>query len=991
MTITLANSGGTCALPKGSTATLQIAGITNPAAGSYLASTFSVATSKDPAGNPASAVVISVPSSVSAPTFTGTPQSGGARSSWAVAFNSSASGALAAGSTITVVFPNTFTVPASPTVTLTGSYTNCSAAGVGSGTTVTVTLSNSGGACTHAASSSGNLSIKFLTNPGAGSIAASNWSVATTTDATAANPSGAVTINAATSTTAPTFTGTPQTGGARSSWAVGFTSSATGALTTGDTITVVFPGTFTVPASPTITLTGSYTNCSANGVGSGTTVTVTLADNGGTCTHAGSASGALSIKFLTNPGAGAIAAANWSVKTSTDTVAVNPASAVTINAATAPSAVSFSGAPQTGGAHSTWTVGFTTSASGALAAGDTITGVFNSGFTVPATPTVTLTSGFTNCSAVATGSGQTATITLSDNAGTCAVANSAAATLKLAGLTNPAAGSLLNTTFTVNTSRDTATASPASNVVIAAATSVTGAVFSASTRAASTSANWTVDFTTSATGALAAGDTLTVAFPAGFTVPATPTITLPVGFANCTGAGAGSGTTVTITLSDNAGTCALAASAAGEVTIAGLTNPVAGTYAAAGFSIKTSTDTTAAYPSSSIDIFGAASQVVFTTQPGGGTAGTSWSTQPVLTVEDSGGRTVANYGSNVTVAIKAGTGAAGATLSGTTIVAATNGVATFSGLSIDKASTTYQLHATSGALTAADSSTFTISAAAAQTIALNGGDGQSATVNTNVATAPSVLVTDAYGNPVSGVSVTFAVTGGGGSVTGASQSTNGSGIATVGSWKLGTTAGSSNNTLSASSTGLTGSPLGFTASATPGSASTLTVTAPGSATAGTAFSVTVTALDAYGNTATGYTGTVHFTGGGTGATLPANYAFVGGDNGTHTFTNGVTLTQAGSRTVTATDTVTGTITGTSSTIAVAAAGVSSLQRHRAGERDGRHGVQRDRHGARRFGNTATATQARFTSRAAATGRRCPPTTRSSAATTARTRSPTASR
>src|SRR5262249_59089758 len=87
-------------------------------------------------------------------------------------------------------------------------------------------------------------------------------------------------------------------------------------------------------------------------------------------------------------------------------------------------------------------------------------------------------------------------------------------------------------------------------------------------------------------------------------------------------------------------------------------------------------------------------------------------------------------------------------------------------------------------------------------------------------------------------------------------------------------------------------------------ASTLTVTAPASATAGSAFSTTITALDTYGNTATGYTGTVHFTGGGTSPTLPSNYTFTGGDSGAHTFTNGVTHTQARSRTITATDTVT---------------------------------------------------------------------------------------
>src|SRR4029078_976843 len=166
----------------------------------------------------------------------------------------------------------------------------------------------------------------------------------------------------------------------------------------------------------------------------------------------------------------------------------------------------------------------------------------------------------------------------------------------------------------------------------------------------------------------------------------------------------------------------------------------------------------------------------------------------------------------------------------------------------------------------------TINPAAANAIAVDSGDNQSATVNTNIATAPSVLVTDSYGNPVSGVSVSFAVATGGGSLTGGSTSTNASGIATVGSLKLGTTSGA--NTLTATSTGLTGSPLTFTATATPGTAATLSLSAPASATAGSSFSVTTTPQDAYGNTATGYTGPVHFSGGGTGSpTLPADYTF----------------------------------------------------------------------------------------------------------------------
>ena len=50
-----------------------------------------------------------------------------------------------------------------------------------------------------------------------------------------------------------------------------------------------------------------------------------------------------------------------------------------------------------------------------------------------------------------------------------------------------------------------------------------------------------------------------------------------------------------------------------------------------------------------------------------------------------------------------------------------------------------------------------------------------------------------------------------------------------------------------------------------------------------AHNVTVTAKDAYGNMATGYTGTVHFTSSDGQAVLPANYTFVAGDAGIHTF------------------------------------------------------------------------------------------------------------
>ncbi len=106
----------------------------------------------------------------------------------------------------------------------------------------------------------------------------------------------------------------------------------------------------------------------------------------------------------------------------------------------------------------------------------------------------------------------------------------------------------------------------------------------------------------------------------------------------------------------------------------------------------------------------------------------------------------------------------------------------------------------SGTVTAVSNGTATITATvdgvngtasilvqqAATTIAVNDGDGQSGDAGAAVATAPSVKVSDALGNGVQGVSVTFAVASGGGTVVPTTPvTTNSSGIAAVTSWTLG--------------------------------------------------------------------------------------------------------------------------------------------------------------------------------------------------------------
>src|SRR5207237_757136 len=92
------------------------------------------------------------------------------------------------------------------------------------------------------------------------------------------------------------------------------------------------------------------------------------------------------------------------------------------------------------------------------------------------------------------------------------------------------------------------------------------------------------------------------------------------------------------------------------------------------------------------------------------------------------------------------------------------------------------------------------------------------------------------------------------------------------------------------------------------------VSAAASQTAGSPFNFTVTALDEFNNTATGYSGTVHFTSSDGAATLPANSTLT---NGVGTFS--ATLPTLGNQTLTATDTATSSITGTSNTMIMSAA------------------------------------------------------------------------
>ncbi len=98
-------------------------------------------------------------------------------------------------------------------------------------------------------------------------------------------------------------------------------------------------------------------------------------------------------------------------------------------------------------------------------------------------------------------------------------------------------------------------------------------------------------------------------------------------------------------------------------------------------------------------------------------------------------------------------------------------------------------------------------------VTANGGGAQTGLVGFAVNVAPSVLVTNLGGAPLSGVTVTFAIAGGGGTVTDAVQVTDATGVARVTKWTLGGIAGANTLTATASGVGFAGNPVTFTATA----------------------------------------------------------------------------------------------------------------------------------------------------------------------------------
>src|SRR5205823_6179611 len=159
--------------------------------------------------------------------------------------------------------------------------------------------------------------------------------------------------------------------------------------------------------------------------------------------------------------------------------------------------------------------------------------------------------------------------------------------------------------------------------------------------------------------------------------------------------------------------------------------------------------------SSAFDITpGTATRLAFTQQPTNTVAGEAISPAVQLSALDPAGNLVPTFMGNVAVALDSNPG--GSTLSGTTTVAAVNGVASFSTLTLDKTGTSYWLTATATGLNTATSSVFSITPGTATQLAFSQ---QPVTTVANRLITPAVKVRalDAFGNLATGFSGSVAV------------------------------------------------------------------------------------------------------------------------------------------------------------------------------------------------------------------------------------------
>jgi hypothetical protein len=432
----------------------------------------------------------------------------GVTTNWSIDFTTSSFGTIALGDTVSVELPTGtgFGSFEGGTIidTTTGNWVSYGDCANSSGTTVTCTMDEP-----YPANPGDDLSVVLtdVTNPAtAGSATTSVWTSSDTQPATQS-----VTFTAPHAVADLSVTPTSRVAGATTNWTIGFTTSSTGAMAPGGTVTVKLPRGTTFGSFEGGTITDVISDCANS---NGTTVTCTL--NDGAIVSAGEG---LSIVLtdVTNPAtAGSATTTVW---TSSDTRRVKRS--LTFSAPHAVKHLSVILTSTAASATTNWTIDFTTSSTGAMVNGGTLTLNLPAGTTFGSfvggrvTDTATGNIESNDC---ANSSGTTVTCPLESNDNSVVNAGDMVSVL-LPGVTNPTSAGTAATT--VWTSSDPLVATQ--SVTLTQPQAVANLSVTPTSTAVGATASWRIDFTTSSTGALTTGGvfltagSLTVNLPTGTT------------------------------------------------------------------------------------------------------------------------------------------------------------------------------------------------------------------------------------------------------------------------------------------------------------------------------------------------------------------------------------------------------------------------------------------------------------------------------------------
>ncbi|HLL53508.1 MAG TPA: hypothetical protein VK447_08185 [Myxococcaceae bacterium] len=251
--------------------------------------------------------------------------------------------------------------------------------------------------------------------------------------------------------------------------------------------------------------------------------------------------------------------------------------------------------------------------------------------------------------------------------------------------------------------------------------------------------------------------------------------------------------------------------------------------------------------------------LAFATQPGSTVAGQAIPASTVQVLDVFGNVVSTGNGLNIAVSL---VNANGAVLQGNTNIVSTQGVATLSGLSIEKAGQGYALRAESGTLTSATSSAFAVAAAAPARLAITG-QPTDAVAGVDISPNVTVAIVDTYGNvapvtdavsvrlsPASGLNRRHAADA---AFFGTTTRNAVAGVATFSDLSVRDVGAYVLNASSGNVMGATSATFNIRHAA---AAQLVFTTQPANAVAGVANPAAVTAVDAFGNVATGFTGAV---------------------------------------------------------------------------------------------------------------------------------------